>query len=120
MATLTCLHAAADRHPSGVMRQVLIDPVAMLTCHPQLLATFVYKHPDVGALGSLLGVVDSARFLFSRDLTIADAFCRKFVWHQDCLWPQVCILALKVARVGPPSQHCAGHAYAQIACHVVA
>ncbi len=99
---------------------MLIDPVAMLTCHPQLLATFVYKHPDVGALGSLLGVVDSARFLFSRDLTIADAFCRKFVWHQDCLWPQVCILALKVARVGPPSQHCAGHAYAQIACHVVA
>ena len=32
--------------------------------------------------------MDSFRFLFSRDLTIAHAFCRRFVWHRDCLWPQ--------------------------------
>jgi len=67
---------------------VLIDPVAMLTCHPQLLANFVYKRPAPGALGSLLGAVDSARFLFSRDPVIAAAFCRRFVWHRECLWPQ--------------------------------
>ena len=78
-AVITCLRSAA---------QVLIDPVAMLTCHPQLLSTFVYKPLDVGTLGGLVGVVDSFRFLFSRDLTIAHAFCRRFVWHRDCLWPQ--------------------------------
>ncbi|KAK9828088.1 hypothetical protein WJX81_002392 [Elliptochloris bilobata] len=75
-------------HCEMVQAMVLIDPVAMLTCHPQLLSTFVYKPPDVGSLGSLLGVVDSFRYLFSRDLTIAHAFCRQFVWHRDCLWPQ--------------------------------
>ncbi len=56
-----------------------MDPVCMLTIYPQLLQNFVYKPPQLAKLGSVLGVVDSARYLFCRDLTVADAFCRKFV-----------------------------------------
>jgi pimeloyl-ACP methyl ester carboxylesterase len=37
---------------------------------------------------ALLTAVDSARFLFSRDLTVGEAFCRRFAWHRECLWPQ--------------------------------
>lgn len=37
---------------------------------------------------ALLTAADSARFLFSRDLTVGEAFCRRFAWHRECLWPQ--------------------------------
>ena len=37
---------------------------------------------------ALLTSFDSARFLFSRDLTVGEAFCRRFAWHRECLWPQ--------------------------------
>lgn len=30
--------------------------------------------------------VDSARFLFSRDLIVAASFARRFVWHRENLW----------------------------------
>ena len=40
------------------------------------------------AARALLTAVDSARFLFSRDLTVGEAFCRRFAWHRECLWPQ--------------------------------
>ncbi len=54
--------------------QALIDPVCFLTCYPHLLYNFVYKVPkfmDVLA-GGLEGVMGAARFLFSRDLIIAE------------------------------------------------
>ena len=38
-------------------------------------------------LSAALATIDSARFLFSRDLVVAEAFCRRFVWHRECLWP---------------------------------
>ena len=37
---------------------------------------------------ALLTSFDSARFLFSRDLTVGETFCRRFAWHRECLWPQ--------------------------------
>ena len=60
--------------------QVLLDPVCMFTIYPQLLQNFIYKLPSLG--GGILGLIDSARYLFARDLVIAEAFCRKFVWHK--------------------------------------
>lgn len=52
--------------------QVLLDPVCMLTIYPQLLRNFVYKMPNWARLASMLGVVDSLRFVFSRDLMVAE------------------------------------------------
>ena len=43
----------------------------MLTIYPQLLQNFIYKLPSLARLASVLGIIDSARFLFSRDLVIA-------------------------------------------------
>ena len=53
--------------------QVLIDPVCFLTCYPQLLYSFVYKVPKLAeTLSSIEGLLSAARFLFSRDLIIAE------------------------------------------------
>jgi hypothetical protein len=56
------------------IRQVLLDPVCMLTIYPQLLRNFVYKQPNFWSahMLSLLGLVDSLRFVFSRDLMVAE------------------------------------------------
>ena len=51
---------------------MLIDPVCMLTIYPQLLRNFVYKGPNFATISSLLGIVDSLRFVFSRDLMVAE------------------------------------------------
>ena len=53
-----------------------MDPVCMLTIYPQLLRNFVYKMPDFMRLNSLLGFVDSLRFVFSRDLMVAEVMSR--------------------------------------------
>ena len=52
--------------------QVLIDPVCLLTIYPQLLRNFLYKVPTLLSSSSLLGVIDWMRYLFSRDLLIAE------------------------------------------------
>ena len=53
--------------------QLIIDPVCMLTCCPQLLHAFVYKVPVWGLnLLTPLGLMDLARFVCSRDLIIAE------------------------------------------------
>lgn len=63
---------------------------SMMTCYPQLLHNFIYKSPALGGLlRDPMGVVDCARYLCSRDLTISAAFCRKFRWDELMLWPQV-------------------------------
>jgi pimeloyl-ACP methyl ester carboxylesterase len=83
------LSRLAQAHPATVQSLVLLDPVCMLTIYPQLLQNFVYKPPTMAAgTRAALAAVDSARFLFSRDLVVAEAFCRRFAWHRECLWPQ--------------------------------
>lgn len=69
--------------------QVLMDPVCMLTIYPQLLQNFVYKSPRMAA--NVLGLVDSLRFLFSRDLLVAEVGSASLlVWPiiqlQPCTW----------------------------------
>jgi len=60
-----------------VSEQALVDPVCFLTCYPQLLYNFIYKVPNLAdALGSLPSLVAAARFLFSRDLIIAEVSAR--------------------------------------------
>ncbi len=57
---------------------VIVDPVCMMTCSPQLLSNFIYRIPDVRQAKSVLGAMDCLRFLCSRDLIIAQAFCRRW------------------------------------------
>lgn len=62
--------------------QVLIDPVCFLTCYPQLLYSFVYKVPMLKeTLSSVTGLLSAARFLFSRDLIIAEVCSIPRVFH---------------------------------------
>ena len=61
---------------------MLIDPVCMLTIYPQLLRNFVYKGPNFATISSLLGIVDSLRFVFSRDLMVAEV-SRLFLHHMQ-------------------------------------
>ena len=53
--------------------QVLIDPVCILTIYPQLLRNFLYKMPNLLRLTSMLGSIDWMRYVFSRNLMIAEA-----------------------------------------------
>jgi hypothetical protein len=62
---------------------VLVDPVCMMTCSPQLLSNFIYKLPSVLETKSISGVLDFLRFLCSRDLIIAQAFCRRLAVRQQ-------------------------------------
>lgn len=51
-----------------------MDPVCCMTCYPQLLSSFIYKgYTFQEAMGSLLGLAHAVRFIFSRDLIIAEA-----------------------------------------------
>eukprot|EP00884_Botryococcus_braunii_P016768 jgi/Botrbrau1/3775/Bobra.0183s0010.1 len=69
---------------------VLIDPVCFMTCYPHLLYNFVYKVPTLREtfLKGIPGLINGVRFFFSRDLTIAETFCRKFLWLELQLWPE--------------------------------
>ncbi|KAK9815867.1 hypothetical protein WJX72_010991 [[Myrmecia] bisecta] len=75
-------------HPKVVHSLALLDPVCMMLCFPQLLHSFIYKPFDFSALMRLSGIVDVARWFCSRDLGIAEAFCRNFIWHSLMLWPE--------------------------------
>ena len=67
---------------SWVLVQALIDPVCFLTCYPQLLYNFVYRVPKLAdVLGSLTGMLGAARFLFSRDLIIAEVGAMSSSFH---------------------------------------
>jgi hypothetical protein len=66
----------------------LLDPVCLLICYPQLLYNFVYREFSAAAAArSPAAAIEAARFLCSRDLTIAQAFCRRFHWSELMLWP---------------------------------
>ena len=68
-------------HPAAqlVATMLVVDPVCMMTCYPQLLANFVYKSPPLAGLPLLQKITFGARFLAARDLVIAQVFCRRCV-----------------------------------------
>ena len=76
--------------------QVLMDPVCCLTCYPQLLNSFVYKTTTLNeAFGSLEGLANAVRIIFSRDLIIAEVILHIFlgrVFH--CAYLSGAILAI--------------------------
>jgi hypothetical protein len=47
-----------------------------MTCHPKLTRNFVYRSYQGWPLASKKRFMDWIQLLFSRDLTIADTFCR--------------------------------------------
>lgn len=78
-----------QKYPEAVGSVVVIDPVTMLICHPQLLYNFIYKSISVRRLFSVNGgLLDALRLLISRDLTISHAFCRRLHWGEVMLWPE--------------------------------
>ena len=91
--------------------QVLIDPVCFLTCYPQLLYSFVYKVPMLKeTLSSVTGLLSAARFLFSRDLIIAEVCFIPRVfhgYHHSCLRlaPSCLGLLCKSRVAGPGSKY---------------
>lgn len=66
-----------------------MDPVCCLTCYPQLLDSFVYKSTTLDeAFGSIDGLANAVRIVFSRDLIIAEVCCLRM--HQSCLSSSNC------------------------------
>ena len=103
-------HTAVEWDVAGA--QVLIDPVCFLTCYPQLLYNFVYKVPMLKeTLSSVTGLLSAARFLFSRDLIIAEvcSIPRVFQgYHHSCarLAPSCLGLSYESRVAGPVSNYC--------------
>jgi len=84
-----CVSRIVQLYPEAVHSITLLDPVCMMTCYPQLLYNFIYrKFVLSNLLSSFLAAVDGIRFLCSRDLTISQAFCRRFHWSELMLWPE--------------------------------
>ena len=82
-----CVSRIVQLYPEAVHSIALLDPVCLLTCYPQLLYNFIYRTLSLNMLYSPGALFDGARFLCSRDLTISQAFCRKFHWTELMLWP---------------------------------
>ena len=74
--------------PSLVTSLVLMEPVALLTCWPTLISTFVYGQPTLEPPTSIKALVGNLRWLCSREQTMAEAFCRRFHWSELTIWPQ--------------------------------
>ena len=83
-----CVSRIVQLFPEAVHSTALLDPVCMLTCYPQLLFNFIYRTISSSALTSVVAAIDGVRFLCSRDLTISQAFCRRFHWSELMLWPE--------------------------------
>jgi pimeloyl-ACP methyl ester carboxylesterase len=84
-----CISRIVQLYPEAVHSTALLDPVCMMTCYPQLLYNFIYRKFVLSdLLSSFLAAVDGVRFLCSRDLTISQAFCRRFHWSELMLWPE--------------------------------
>ncbi|CAL5226087.1 g8902 [Coccomyxa viridis] len=69
-----------------VQSLILIDAVCLLTCWPGLLQNFIHALPSCQLNGK--GCLDVLRYICSRDLMVAEAFCRDFSWSALMLWPE--------------------------------
>jgi pimeloyl-ACP methyl ester carboxylesterase len=72
---------------SSVEQAFLIDPVCLMTCHPKLTSNFVYRNFQ-GPPVSFKRFMDLVQFVFSRDLTLAQTFCRRFNGMEIMIWPE--------------------------------
>lgn len=72
---------------SSVDQAFLIDPVCLMTCHPKLTSNFVYRTFQ-GLPVSFKRFMDLVQFVFSRDLTLAQTFCRRFNGMEIMIWPE--------------------------------
>lgn len=58
-----------------------MDPVCMFTILPDLVRNFVYAPPNVSKLlhSPFSFIVEFGRWVLSRDLVVAESFCRQFM-----------------------------------------
>ena len=73
-------------HPNSVDHMCLMDPVCLMTCHPSLTANFIYRTCDSIFPLSLKKIFEIAQFVVSRDVTLAQTFCRKFHGVETMMW----------------------------------
>lgn len=72
---------------SSVDQAFLIDPVCLMTCHPKLTSNFVYRSFQ-GFPSSFKRFMDLVQLFFSRDLTLAQTFCRRLNGMEIMIWPE--------------------------------
>jgi pimeloyl-ACP methyl ester carboxylesterase len=82
-----CTSRILQLFPEVVQSVVLLDPVCILTCYPRLLYNFIYRRLNITESLSVF-IFDAIRYLFARDLTVSETFCRKFHWSELQIWPE--------------------------------
>lgn len=82
-----CTSRILQLFPEVVHTVALLDPVCILTCYPRLLYNFIYKKLHFTNKMPVF-ISDAIRYLFARDLTVSETFCRKFCWSELQIWPE--------------------------------
>ena len=92
-----------------------MDPVAMMTVFPQLLASFIYKPATLAdSFRSFQGLANSVRFLIARDMIISEVRrgqARPGAWlglpahnlQDGMLWSQLLGTSANPCQAEPPS-----------------
>lgn len=75
---------AAAAFPQHVQQLILIDPVCLLLCFPDVAVNFLYRPPSSNIIEhTIRGLVDP-----SSEITVSHALRRHFWWYQNVLWLQ--------------------------------
>lgn len=84
---------AAAAFPSQVQQLVLIDPVCLLLCLPDVAVNFLYRSPPANLFHrTLKDLIDP-----SSEITVSHALRRHFWWYQNVTWLQDVTCPLVVA-----------------------
>jgi len=84
---------AAAAFPSQVRQLVLIDPVCLLLCLPDVAVNFLYRSPPANLFHrTLKDLIDP-----SSEITVSHALRRHFWWYQNVTWLQDVTCPLVVA-----------------------
>ena len=84
---------AAAAFPSQVQQLVLIDPVCLLLCLPDVAVNFLYRSPPANLFHrTLKDLLDP-----SSEITVSHALRRHFWWYQNVTWLQDVTCPLVVA-----------------------
>ncbi len=75
---------AAAAFPEQVQQLVLVDPVCLLLCLPDVAVNFLYRSPSANLLErSVKDLIDP-----SSEITVSHALRRHFWWYQNVCWLQ--------------------------------
>eukprot|EP01024_Parvocaulis_polyphysoides_P046699 TRINITY_DN4409_c0_g1_i18.p1 TRINITY_DN4409_c0_g1~~TRINITY_DN4409_c0_g1_i18.p1 ORF type:complete len:183 (-),score=21.06 TRINITY_DN4409_c0_g1_i18:263-811(-) len=79
----TLVASALVNHYNHLVESIcLVDPVCLMMCDPTLTRSYIYN-----GFGPRVALLDYVRYIFARDLSIAEGLCRKAWWTGVMLWP---------------------------------